>query len=743
MKSAFYFLIAIICMTTQVAAQTNTFPSSGPVGIGTTTPNASSKLEIVSTSKGILIPRMTRSQRNAIPSPATSLLIYQTDYTPGFYYYNGNAWQLLMPVLSAANTNLSNLVSTKVNAALLPDSNNKRNLGNALRAWRNIYVDSSIYLNSLTFIANKSDNVLIGQNAGNGITSGTANTAIGDSAMFKTTTATNNTAVGDHSLFLNSLGLDNTAIGTRALYSNTGNTSKTMIPLVLGNGNSALGAYALYNNNGRYNIAAGAYSMFYNTTGSNNAAVGYNALENNIDGTGNAAYGYSSLFNNRSGYNNSAIGTNALFENKTGIENTATGYDALFSDTSGSLNVAIGAKALYLNAFVSNIVAIGDSSLYNNGNGAAPGTSDAVANTAVGSKALYSNTTGRANGAFGYQSAYLNTTGIHNTAIGYFALRTNITGNDNTAIGYGADVSVSGLNNAAAIGSGAIANASNKMQLGSSTTILATTGGVTIVSDGRFKEQIKQTDVPGLEFINKLKPVTYNFNYKSFDDFLKKHILNSSKPEADDAYQKLLDEKSKKRELGFVAQDVEKLVKDNNYTFNGVYTPQNSNDNYALDYSRFVVPLVKAVQELSHKDDSLQDQNNAQQNQIDNLQNQINELKALINPKISSSGITPGKHAAEISFLLGANQQEATLSQNIPNPFSNTTNISYFIPQQSKSAQIIVTNKNGSTIKTIAIAGAGKGSTKIDALTLAAGAYQYSLYVNNKLIDTKQMISAK
>src|SRR5262244_4446708 len=73
-------------------AQTNTFPSTGAAGIGTTTPDASSLLEIKSTSKGLLISRMTQTQRNAIASPATGLLIYQTDKTPGFYYYNGTAW---------------------------------------------------------------------------------------------------------------------------------------------------------------------------------------------------------------------------------------------------------------------------------------------------------------------------------------------------------------------------------------------------------------------------------------------------------------------------------------------------------------------------------------------------------------------------------------------------------------------------------------------------------------------------
>src|ERR1051326_3224138 len=89
LKLLFCFVALVNCSA--LFAQ-NIFPSSGAAGIGTTTPDASSLLEIKSTSKGLLISRMTQAQRNAIVSPATGLLIYQTNATPGFYYYNGSAW---------------------------------------------------------------------------------------------------------------------------------------------------------------------------------------------------------------------------------------------------------------------------------------------------------------------------------------------------------------------------------------------------------------------------------------------------------------------------------------------------------------------------------------------------------------------------------------------------------------------------------------------------------------------------
>jgi hypothetical protein len=75
--------IALLLITLQAQAQ---------VGIGTTTPDGSAQLDVSSTNKGILTPRMSRADRDAIPTPATGLLIFQTDETDGFYYYNGSAW---------------------------------------------------------------------------------------------------------------------------------------------------------------------------------------------------------------------------------------------------------------------------------------------------------------------------------------------------------------------------------------------------------------------------------------------------------------------------------------------------------------------------------------------------------------------------------------------------------------------------------------------------------------------------
>jgi hypothetical protein len=62
--------------------------------------------------------------------------------------------------------------------------------------------------------------------------------------------------------------------------------------------------------------------------------------------------------------------------------------------------------------------------------------------------------------------------------------------------------------------------------------------------------------------------------------------------------------------------------------------------------------------------------------------------------------------------------------------------------QKFASAQIVITDKSGGTIKAINLS-AGKGNITVDALTLSSGAYQYSLVVDGRMIDTKQIVLAK
>jgi hypothetical protein len=77
----------------------NTGAQSVAINTSGATANASSILDVQSTTKGMLIPRMSKAQKNAIASPATGLLIYQTaPDSIGFNYYNGTQWVWLGPL---------------------------------------------------------------------------------------------------------------------------------------------------------------------------------------------------------------------------------------------------------------------------------------------------------------------------------------------------------------------------------------------------------------------------------------------------------------------------------------------------------------------------------------------------------------------------------------------------------------------------------------------------------------------
>ena len=90
--------------TEWVVDDNNLYNDGENVMIGTQTVEESAALAVESTQQGILLPRMTLEERDSIENPATSLLIFQTDDTPGFYYYNGTEWMNL----ASSNTNNNN-----------------------------------------------------------------------------------------------------------------------------------------------------------------------------------------------------------------------------------------------------------------------------------------------------------------------------------------------------------------------------------------------------------------------------------------------------------------------------------------------------------------------------------------------------------------------------------------------------------------------------------------------------------
>ena len=166
-------------------------------------------------------------------------------------------------------------------------------------------------------------------------------------------------------------------------------------------------------------------------------------------------------------------------------------------------------------------------------------------------------------------------------------------------------------------GVGGGSSVSNSVELGN-TSVQHIYGEVleTTYSDGRIKDDIR-ADVPGLDFITKLRPVTYNINVHRQND-----IMYAGKQTGKDWPEKYDLEKT--RMTGFIAQEVEQAAQQSGYDFSGVDKPANAEGLYGLRYAEFVMPLVKAVQELNEK-------NNIQQQELDALIKQNEYLLQLIN----------------------------------------------------------------------------------------------------------------
>ena len=322
------------------------------------------------------------------------------------------------------------------------------------------------------------------------------------------------------------------------------------------------------------NTVLGYQSLYFNTTGYQNVAIGNSALYSNTEGFYNSASGFNSLYQNTEGFRNTAIGNSSLYTNTTGNQNVAIGDRASYSNTEGFDNTAIGNSALYLNTSGNENVAIGNSSLYTNTTG--------YYNSAIGLSSLYNNTTGITNTACGYSSLANNIIGSGNTAIGVNSMQGNISGGNNTAIGYGADVSVNPLKNCTSLGFEAICNASNEITLGNNLVVAlrCQVQVISSLSDQRDKKDIENLE-SSLEFIEKLKPVRFNWNMR-----------DGGKVDVP--------------EIGFLAQDLQQVQKDTGITIPNLVCASNP-EKIEASYGALLPLLVKSIQELSHEIRGLKD----------------------------------------------------------------------------------------------------------------------------------------
>ena len=439
----------------------------------------------------------------------------------------------------------------------------------------NIFIGEDVALNTI----DGRKNVFIGASSGQDLSSG-QNVAIGFEALQSATSTTNgHVAIGAKAgKSMNSVVpfISTTAIGYRAAENATA-------------AGIFIGPFSGSQVTGTHNIMIGYLSGEDITTGTRNVMIGdgtgtiTDAATSDIviigDDAGKAAGSYSTIIGSDAGSAAGGSGTNTLIGYRSGQLVTDSG------------NTMVG---LHSGAF----------------------TTAGHSNTFVGDNAGIDNTQGDNNIYIGFESGKEQLIGNRNTVVGTRAGVNFSDGSGNVLIGYeAASFPSSSYANATAIGTYSLLGGSETVRIGN--TAMTSIGGYepwSNLSDGRFKTNV-QSNVPGLDFINKLNPVTYNVQVSELNDFLYGEGKFDDNPEMQNAITK----KEAIVQSGFIAQEVEAAARETNYNFNGVEKPTDENQTYRLSYSQFVVPLVKAVQEQQAQIQEQKKMLEAQQQQIDAL----------------------------------------------------------------------------------------------------------------------------
>ena len=470
----FTTLLVLISLGSYAQVSINTDGSS---------PDGSAMLDVKSTDKGLLIPRMDSAQRVAIATPATGLLVYQTDGTDGFYFYNGTGWISLNDATHIPDAIADADDDTKIQVEETADEDIIRfdmagteffrmdsGRFEVLNTGHSVFIGEGAGAND---DLSDNNNVFVGYQAGNANTTGNYNTGDGYKALLSNTTGVENTAGGAYALFFNTEGNYNTAYGSEALTKNT---------------------------TGYYNAANGAYALYYNTTGDNNTASGTEALYSNTTGNYNTALGYGADVTSNNLTNATAIGFRAKVAASNSMVLGGTGADAVnvgigltnpsaTLDVVGTVQIVDGnqssgkvltsdadGNATWQTLSSGNADEITDADndtkiqveesadediirfdmagteffrmdsakleVLNSGRsvfiGEGAGANDELSNNYnvfVGYQAGNANTTGNYNTGDGYKALLSNTTGVENTANGALSLFFNSTGSYNTANG--------------------------------------------------------------------------------------------------------------------------------------------------------------------------------------------------------------------------------------------------------------------------------------------------------------------
>jgi len=221
---------------------------------------------------------------------------------------------------------------------------------------------------------------------------------------------------------------------------------------------------------------------------------------------------------------------------------------------------------------------------------------------------------------------------------------------------------------------------------------------------------------------NQLSDRNYKKNFEEIEDILPK--LMQLKPTR---YHFKSQSNAELKAWGFIAQDVEPIFP----SFVSTSTDGNKTQK-GIAYYNFSVLAIKAIQELKAQLDEEKVNKKDLEERITELEAELSEIKAMLVQLADGGKVNIANQTSTLT--------SATLEQNQPNPFTENTLIRYFIPETVKTASLRVTNLEGKQIKEIAIQHRGQGQVTLDANTLSAGTYQYTLILDGRILETKQMV---
>jgi hypothetical protein len=509
------------------------------------------------------------------------------------------------------------------------------------------YVEAGEYNTFIGSRAGEGKDEVSSEGAGTARLDGDSNTLVGYKSGYQAIkTTASNTAVGSQSLgggVDNASGMvcsHNTAVGTSAGYSITTGSENTLIgrsagaALTTSNTEVYVGAYAGdATTTGTGNVAMGYSALSSATTNSSNAdgkpvynvAVGYKALEdmNDTDETSsygrNTAVGNTSMTNLTTGKSNTAVGNASMgLGVTTGNYNVAVGQATLYDLTSGEYNIGIGKDSCGNLTHGDYNIGLGAESLLHckpaDGSGfnvaigslagrggsvnasASATDSDGVGNTFVGHKAGWGNSIaleGNYNVGLGLQAGQsLQGAATQNTFVGSYAGNTTTTGGANTIIGYNCEASGATAFKQIVIGASLNGTADDAVFIGDDGDHIRCDWGTDAtwdkVSDKRKKNVLGDSSL-GLDFINDLNTVQFTFK------------APSEYPKEWTSYDKDKTEpRNTEVQHGLLAQDVKKALDNAGIdTFSG--WSEDPDGCQRIGESAFVIPLIKAVQELSEK----------------------------------------------------------------------------------------------------------------------------------------------